>query len=249
MGAGLLKNIGIVTTAVTSISILLSIIYNSVFFSLFNNDLLFNLTLSDHIVTSIRFLPSVAFGLVMYLYLILCFKDSVRLLKIGIPKKFKDYFDKEDIQLSISLIFFLSAILFIITWMFLGTSGSPYLYIILWLFLGEILLGNAQDLFAITLSASERFLLKAFIFLCLIASIQGYDHARNYLENPVQVSVLTEVGEREDYNYIRQLSNGLAVYKDGKTIVINNESIASIDLEKNHFVPVSLGCKYFKICF
>ena len=238
-----LKNISLFITATTSLALFFSVIYNSLFFSVFEFDFLFNLSASDYIATAVYVLPAyiLAGGIISFIY---CWMTYPLISK---KEKLESWLTEKnlifiDIGLNILGLFLL------LVWSLYRPSDDPSFYIIFWLIAGPKTIELFSKYFSLNLVHYQRILITLFVMICINISMQGYNQAHKLIEEPKNVLIVTADGKARNYNYIRQLNGGLVVYDKQYLYILNSSDLKSIAFLKNKQQKKTSACEHFKIC-
>lgn len=242
--SSLFKLIASATTAVTSLAFVWSILYNSTFLGVFKSDLLFSLSISDHILTGIYFLPySLALFILGYLL------GALLIFRPNFDGEIQSTFFATEKGLICQRLFFsIVGLILLIAWFLYGNSSSPYLYFLYWLIMGSVVIKYMDFVLDLKLSVKNRNVLFFFILICFLSLNRGYYDAKHLIKEPTKITILNTSDEKKEYNYIRQLTGGILVYDEIGISFISSSTIKNILFMKKFSHEVSLSCKKFSLC-
>lgn len=170
-----LKNVGLFITTITSIALFFSVIYNSLFFSVFDFDFLFNLSASDYIATAVYVLPSYILVGVFFAF-IYCWMSYPL---ISNKKKFESWLTERKL-IFIDFVLNILGLFFLILWSLYKPSDDPSILLIFWCIAGPKIIELFSRYFSLNLMHYQRILIALFIILCINISIQDTSRLINY---------------------------------------------------------------------
>jgi len=245
----LLDHIPGLVTAISSVTLLLSIIYNHYFFSVFDTDFMLQMSLSDHIVTGIYFLPAAFLGVAISFVFFSFFIPKGFTTEINNEKQRAEaleYYKKN--RWKLKLFIYLFPLLLILIWFFFRPTYSPTLYFAVFLLFGSEIITSVCKKLSIQLHDSINLCFQFLVIGCFIAAMWGSSNATTLVENPKEVEITMRDGSKETHNYIRHINGSMLVFSSSTLTAISIDNIEKFSEQFETVDTRSSACRLFKFC-